>query len=121
MTRTLSIDVGGTGIKALVLNGHGEPISERSRVETPYPCPPELFFFHSEMGERAHACHIYRAERHVARNRAVLCLMTGLLFTAAAPAPPAVLVFENTRYQQHLAKAIMPGSIEIVDCTDLAK
>lgn len=43
MTRTLSIDVGGTGIKALVLNGHGEPISERSRVETPYPCPPELF------------------------------------------------------------------------------
>ncbi|MDE0974831.1 MAG: ROK family protein [Candidatus Nanopelagicales bacterium] len=43
MTCTLSIDVGGTGIKALVLNDHGEPISERSRVETPYPCPPELF------------------------------------------------------------------------------
>ena len=43
MTFTLSIDVGGTGIKALVLNDHGEPISERSRVETPYPCPPELF------------------------------------------------------------------------------
>jgi polyphosphate glucokinase len=43
MTFTLSIDVGGTGIKALVLNDHGEPISERSRAETPYPCPPELF------------------------------------------------------------------------------
>ena len=43
MTCTLSIDVGGTGIKALVLNDRGEPISERSRVDTPYPCPPELF------------------------------------------------------------------------------
>ncbi len=43
MTFTLSLDVGGSGIKAMVLNEHGEPASDRSRVETPYPCPPELF------------------------------------------------------------------------------
>jgi polyphosphate glucokinase len=43
MTFTLSIDVGGTGIKAMVLNEQCEPVSERSRRETPYPCPPELF------------------------------------------------------------------------------
>ncbi len=43
MTFTLSLDVGGSGIKAMVLNELGEPVSERSRVDTPYPCPPELF------------------------------------------------------------------------------
>jgi polyphosphate glucokinase len=43
MTFTLSLDVGGSGIKAMVLNALGEPVSERSRVETPYPCPPEVF------------------------------------------------------------------------------
>ena len=43
MTFTLSIDVGGSGIKAMVLNEQCEPVSERSRRETPYPCPPELF------------------------------------------------------------------------------
>lgn len=40
---TLAIDVGGSGIKAIVLNSMGEPISERTRIETPYPCPPDLF------------------------------------------------------------------------------
>ncbi len=43
MTFTLSLDVGGSGIKAMVLNEHGDPASKRSRVDTPYPCPPELF------------------------------------------------------------------------------
>jgi len=43
MTFTLSIDVGGSGIKAMVLNEQCEPVSERSRRETPYPCSPELF------------------------------------------------------------------------------
>ena len=43
MTFTLSLDVGGTGVKAVVLNHRGEPISERIRIETPYPCPPEIF------------------------------------------------------------------------------
>ena len=43
MTFTLSIDVGGSGIKAMVLNERCESVSERSRRETPYPCPPELF------------------------------------------------------------------------------
>jgi polyphosphate glucokinase len=39
-TRTLSIDVGGTGLKALVLGPAGEPLTDRVRVETPRPATP---------------------------------------------------------------------------------
>jgi polyphosphate glucokinase len=39
---TLSIDVGGSGLKAALLGSDGSLRSERVRVETPYPCPPEL-------------------------------------------------------------------------------
>jgi polyphosphate glucokinase len=38
--RTLAIDVGGTGLKALLLGGDGAPLTERSRVETPHPATP---------------------------------------------------------------------------------
>ena len=37
---TLSIDIGGSGLKAALLDASGEMISERVRIETPYPCPP---------------------------------------------------------------------------------
>ena len=37
---TLSIDVGGSGIKGALLDASGEMISERVRIDTPYPCPP---------------------------------------------------------------------------------
>lgn len=40
---TLSVDCGGTGIKCLVLDAQGTPLSPRVRVRTPYPCPPDLF------------------------------------------------------------------------------
>jgi polyphosphate glucokinase len=40
---TLAIDVGGSGIKAIVLDATGQPLNERTRVETPYPCPPQKF------------------------------------------------------------------------------
>jgi polyphosphate glucokinase len=39
--RTLTFDVGGTGLKATVLDADGTPLAERVRVRTPYPCPPE--------------------------------------------------------------------------------
>jgi polyphosphate glucokinase len=39
--RTLSIDVGGSGLKAIVLDATGKPVTERVRVDTQYPCPPE--------------------------------------------------------------------------------
>ncbi len=39
---TLSIDVGGTGLKASVLDTKGKMVVERVRVVTPIPCPPEL-------------------------------------------------------------------------------
>ncbi len=39
---TLSIDVGGTGLKASVLDPAGKMLVERLRVETPHPCPPPL-------------------------------------------------------------------------------
>jgi polyphosphate glucokinase len=38
---TLAIDVGGTGLKASVLDAAGTLISDRVRVKTVYPCPPE--------------------------------------------------------------------------------
>jgi polyphosphate glucokinase len=38
--RTLAIDVGGTGIKGIILNPRGKPITERERVDTPNPATP---------------------------------------------------------------------------------
>jgi polyphosphate glucokinase len=38
--RTLAVDVGGSGIKASVLDAEGAMTTERVRVATPYPCPP---------------------------------------------------------------------------------
>src|SRR5450755_2831625 len=38
---TLAIDVGGTGLKATVLDSAGQPEHERVRVPTTYPCPPD--------------------------------------------------------------------------------
>lgn len=37
---TLSFDVGGSGIKAAMLDSEGAMVSERVRIDTPYPCPP---------------------------------------------------------------------------------
>jgi len=41
MANTLAIDIGGTGIKALVLGPTGEVIRDRVRLETPRPATPE--------------------------------------------------------------------------------
>ena len=38
---TLSIDIGGSGLKASILDANGLMLTERVRVATPYPCPPE--------------------------------------------------------------------------------
>lgn len=42
MSLTLSIDVGGTGLKAALVSANGEMVSERVKIKTPYPCPPEV-------------------------------------------------------------------------------
>lgn len=39
--KTLAVDIGGSGIKVLVLNEAGEPLSERDRIKTPKPATPE--------------------------------------------------------------------------------
>jgi polyphosphate glucokinase len=39
---TLAIDIGGTGLKASVLDAAGQKIVDRVRTETPYPCPPRV-------------------------------------------------------------------------------
>lgn len=39
---TLGIDVGGSGVKGSVLDAEGQMITERVRLDTPYPCPPQL-------------------------------------------------------------------------------
>jgi polyphosphate glucokinase len=40
--RTLAIDIGGTGIKASVLDRAGRMLVKRVRVATPHPCRPEI-------------------------------------------------------------------------------
>ncbi len=39
--KTLAIDIGGTGIKTIVLDDKGNPLTERGRIETPKPATPE--------------------------------------------------------------------------------
>jgi polyphosphate glucokinase len=39
--RTLAIDIGGTGVKAMVLDLHGKELTERVRVPTPRPATPK--------------------------------------------------------------------------------
>ena len=39
---TLSIDIGGTGLKASVLDRTGKMLVDRVRVATPYPCAPKI-------------------------------------------------------------------------------
>lgn len=38
---TLSVDIGGSGIKVMVLDTAGEPLTERDRIDTPNPATPE--------------------------------------------------------------------------------
>ena len=38
--RTLCIDIGGTGLKTMVVSARGKPLSERQRIETPRPATP---------------------------------------------------------------------------------
>jgi polyphosphate glucokinase len=40
-TRTLAIDIGGTGLKALILGSDGSALSDRVRVPTPRPATPD--------------------------------------------------------------------------------
>lgn len=37
----LSFDIGGTGLKASVIDSHGKLLAPRVRIPTPDPCPPE--------------------------------------------------------------------------------
>jgi polyphosphate glucokinase len=39
---TLAIDVGGTGIKMIVLDADAKPVNERARTLTPHPALPEV-------------------------------------------------------------------------------
>ena len=38
--RTLAVDVGGTGVKVIVLDETGKPVTERARIPTPQPATP---------------------------------------------------------------------------------
>ena len=38
---TLSIDIGGTGLKLIVLDADGSPLCDRKRLETPQPATPK--------------------------------------------------------------------------------
>ena len=38
--RTLAVDIGGSGIKVMVLDPEGNPLSDRQRLKTPHPAKP---------------------------------------------------------------------------------
>ena len=40
--RILAFDIGGTGLKAAIVDAKGKFLSEKLRVEMPHPCPPRL-------------------------------------------------------------------------------
>jgi polyphosphate glucokinase len=40
--RTLSVDIGGSGIKVMLLDTKGNPLSQRVRLDTPQPAKPEI-------------------------------------------------------------------------------
>jgi len=42
INRILAFDIGGTGLKAAIVDGRGEFLSEKLRTPTPHPCPPRL-------------------------------------------------------------------------------
>jgi polyphosphate glucokinase len=39
--QTLAIDIGGSGVKGSVLDPEGQMRTQRVRLDTPYPCPPQ--------------------------------------------------------------------------------
>jgi polyphosphate glucokinase len=39
---TLALDIGGTGLKAALLDSRGAMLTERTRVDTPHPAPPDV-------------------------------------------------------------------------------
>jgi polyphosphate glucokinase len=54
--RTLAIDIGGTGIKAMLLDPLGKPMTDRLRAKTPSPATPQAIIkiivdFAQQMGE----------------------------------------------------------------------
>lgn len=42
ITKILSFDIGGTGLKASLIDAAGNMLLERLRVPTPYPCTPQI-------------------------------------------------------------------------------
>ena len=54
--RTLCIDIGGTGLKTMIVSEHGKPLSERTRIDTPRPATPRAIgaALLKTMPERAH-------------------------------------------------------------------
>jgi polyphosphate glucokinase len=39
---TLAVDIGGSGLKASVLDPAGRKVADRKRMPTPYPCAPRV-------------------------------------------------------------------------------
>ena len=39
--QTLAVDIGGSGVKVMILDNQGNPLTERNRVKTPQPPKPE--------------------------------------------------------------------------------
>ena len=53
----LAVDIGGTGLKAAVIDAEGRPLGRHLRVPTPHPCPPGVLV--DEVARMAAALHGY--------------------------------------------------------------
>ena len=52
LLQVLSVDIGGSGIKAMVLDESGQPSTERQRIKTPaYPNPPAVLDVIAQLAE----------------------------------------------------------------------
>ena len=71
---TLTVDIGGTGIKASVLDENGNMIVDRVRVTTPHPCPPDaLLDAVAELVEPLPASSRVSARAGASRSRRSCC------------------------------------------------
>jgi len=54
--KTLAVDIGGSGVKSMLLDEHGKPLSDRLRAKTPNPATPKAIIdiiaaFAKQLGE----------------------------------------------------------------------
>lgn len=106
--KTLAIDIGGTGLKASVLDVKGEMTVDRVRADTPYPCPPELLVSNLlELVKPLPAYHRVSVGFPGLIRRGIVIMVPSLSRTVQAgpPDPGMVAMWANYPLEQRLREA----------------